>query len=519
MESLFYSVGGHNSLGPEVGRTNSVLDSEQALRVGAHLADAQRELQQWDDDLALLLARRARVADRVHRCNVALAPYKKLPVEITSQIMLNVVGVPASFPLSVGAALDPRLQLTQVCADWRQIAFHTPELWKIRFSRIPETSSASELASAWWSQCSGSHFSLVMDASYLHNPDALFDGISCDHFLFEHIISPHSARLVELQLAIRPETARKLLDLPAGSFHALETLFIRVDDGYGFRATRLDDGLNTAFSLSPHLSNVTLFARSIADPSSMRIPWSQLKELKLYRPPIPADLLLSLLSECSSLSTCVINSIDDIDANMANRIFTTYRVPLRLPELTLFRVDFAGSANHNHFLRALSLPKLSTLRIFCHSTVDPSNYIDILQGVGSTLEKFQISDVEPRPILWTEDTTRFQLEKALLSCAPHLLAFTAPENHFIRPGVLTEIASGKLLPVIQKLGFSARDLEPVLDMLETRLSQNGQEGVSVIREVLLGCPEPDSRLQGRLEDLAKNGVTVKIKPFRSFNNL
>lgn len=506
-------------LSPEIGRTNAILDNGQALRVRAHLAGAEDELQQWDHDLALLLARRARVADRVYRCNVALAPYKRLPVEITREIMLIVVGVPASFPLS-RKVLDPRLQLTQVCANWRHIAFHTPELWKIRFSRIPERSSASKLANAWWSQCPGSHLSLVMDAAYLHNADAIFDGISWDHFLFEYIIAPYSARLKEIQVAIKPETAKRLLTLPPGSFKALETLFIRVDDGYGFRSARLDDGLNTAFSISPHLSNVTLFARSISDPFSLRMPWAQLKELKLFRPPIPADLLLSLLSQCLSLSTCVINSIEDIDTEMATRISTIYSIPLYLPELTWLRADFAGSTNHSHFLRALSLPKLSTLRIFCQSPVGlaPSDYTDLLQNIGSTLETFQISDSEPRPITWTDDVPKFQVDEALLSCTPRLLVFIVPENHFISPQVLEEIASGGLLPSVTKMGFSVQDPGSAVEMLETRLSlsRDDQAKMSVIREVSLRCPSraADSEFYDRLNILKGQGVNVKVTLFR-----
>lgn len=60
-----------------------------------------------------------------------------------------VVGIPASLPLSKKVELDPRLQITQACTDWRELVFHTPELWKLEFSHIPERSSASQLTHAW----------------------------------------------------------------------------------------------------------------------------------------------------------------------------------------------------------------------------------------------------------------------------------------------------------------------------------------------------------------------------------
>lgn len=178
--------GTQNSLTPGVGRTNAVLNDDQAWRIREHLTDVQDELRQWHRDFAVLLATRPRIVDRVYRCKIALAPYKKLPAEITREIMLFVVGVPPSFPLPnyKAAAMDPRLQLTQVCADWRRIAFDITELWKIAFSRIPAGSSPSKLINAWWSHCSGSRLSLVMNKSYLRNSKGLFFGISSNAFLF-----------------------------------------------------------------------------------------------------------------------------------------------------------------------------------------------------------------------------------------------------------------------------------------------------------------------------------------------
>jgi hypothetical protein len=228
--------------------------------------------------------------------------------------MLIIVDVPASFPLDPEAELDPRLQVSQVCADWRRIAFDTPELWKLTYSSIPKSSSPSKLGNAWWSQCSGSRFSLVMDSQYVKSSTGLFDGITHDHFIFDNTIAPYSARVVELQIVVKAETARRLLALPAGSFVALETLWMRVEENREANPLRLGDCQNTAFALSPYLSDVTFCASSMADPWLLHMLWVQLTHLVLVTPGIPADRVILLLSQCPVLNICSINSVKAIDA-------------------------------------------------------------------------------------------------------------------------------------------------------------------------------------------------------------
>lgn len=490
-----------------------MLDNDQASHIRAHLAGAQNELQQWDRQLAILLAHRARVADRVYRCNVALAPYKRLPVEITREIILIAVGVPASLPLPKVTALDPRLQVTQVCAHWRQIAFDTPELWNLVFSRMPESADSSvyELTKAWWSQCSGTHLSLAI----IHtNQYGLYNNIHHDHTLLEQLIAPHSTRLTELQLVLRPETAKMLFALSAGSFRALKTLVVRVENIVV--SPCWSDGLGTAFGSSPYLSNITLHARSLKNPQSLPIPWSQLKEFKLSMLDfgLSAESILTLLSQCPLLRVSCNSFIKDIDTNLINRISAKWVVPLRLKELMVLQVDFVGSKNHGHFLRMLSLPRLSILQIFCHSfwQWDLSDYTTFLQGVAPTLKRFELYDSDPPT--WSENPPRFQIDKTVLSCMPHLLVFIVPENHFIGPHILEEIASGELLPSVATVEFSVSDsdLELAIDMVKARLSYplGTQGSISVIREVVLKCPN-STYVGDRLNFLMEQGVNIEIK--------
>lgn len=498
------------TLDPEIGRPNPALDNDQTLRIRARLKNAQDKLRMWDRELALLLARCGRIADRIYRCHVALAPYKKLPVEIMREIILIVVGIPHSLPLHKEITLDPRLQITHVCVNWRQIAFATPELWNFRFTPLPSLSTV-KLAGAWWSQCSGSQLSLTIDDD-LQNTD-IPAGNRGDNFLFEHIITPHSSRLVNLQIYVRAATATKLLALPAGSFKALRTLSLRVDpyDGLIHSLTRLDHGLNTAFSLCPHLYSMNFITSSTVDPWMLRMSWSQLTDLKLTVLRVPADLILLVLSQCPLLRLFYITSIKDIDADMVSRISTTCPTPLCLTKVETFIVTFSSSANHMHFLRALSLPKLFILQLYRHGFIDcpPSVYTAFFQSVGSTLATFEILDFDPER---AGAVPSFQVDETLFLHTPHLLAFTLPDNYCIGPLALEEIASGGLLPFVVAIELGIQDPESIVRMLEIRLSHACDSGgkISMIQEVSFRCPAPNVgfKLKDRLDTLLDWGVNV-----------
>lgn len=485
-----------------------MLNDDQAWRIREHLTDAQDELRQWHRDFAVLLATRPRIVDRVYRCKIALAPYKKLPAEITREIMLFVVGVPPSFSLPnyKAAAMDPRLQLTQVCADWRRIAFDITELWKIAFSRIPAGSSPSKLINAWWSHCSGSRLSLVMNKSYLRNSKGLFFGISSDAFLFQHLISPYSTRLVDLQVVMQVETTKKILALPAGSFKALENLVLGLEY-YTHPFTRSED-LSTAFSLSPSLTKATFRTILTADICLLRLPWHQLTRLKLTTQ-ITADLLLLLLSYCPSLINCSINAIKDIDADVVTRISS---IPtLRLTNLRKL-LQFVGSLNHHQFLRTLSLPNLHGFTL-AHPSRDwvPSNYATFLKNTP-TLTRFQMIKY-PSTATGTLDS---HFDELLMSYMPRLKTFGAPERLMISPLVLEKIARGELLPSVTKMVFGVSSLSPALEMLKARLSRSrennsdDQNVISVIKDAVVSCG-PNFGMEDMVQDLEGQGINILIK--------
>lgn len=508
------------SFDPEIGRTNAILGNEQTSRVREYLADAQNELRQWHHDFAVLLARRPRIVDRVYRCKVALAPYKKLPVEITREIMLFAVGVPPSFPLPKELDLDPRLQITQVCADWRRIAFTIPELWKITLSRIPNRPSASKLIDAWWSQCSGSRLSLTVNKLYFQNFGfkRQTDGILFENFLFENIILPYSARLAQLTIFMGVETAKKMLDLPAGSFQALQTLNLTVEQGDSNSALFLDS-FNTAFSSSPDLSKVALRGPSLTDPLLLQLPWQQLTRIALGLQVIRADLALLLLSYCPLLSSCVIGVISHVDVDMAARIAS---MPVsHLPNLTQLCLAFAGSLNHRQFLHQLSLPNLNDLTLINSPSHAydwmSSSYSIFLHRARFTLTRFRMIESRNNGMVFgAGNPTDHHFDELLMSCMPRVETFEVPETFTISASTLEKIARGEMLPSAIETTFSVDNLRPALEMLEERLSRSrarnadGQTAISAITTAVVSCSS-GSGMDDMIQGLKDQGINVVVK--------
>lgn len=488
-------------LDPHIGRTNVVLHNDQDLFVREHLSHAEIELQSYDRDLSILLARRAHAVDRVSRCRIALAPYKRLPVEITRQIILLSVGIPAQLPLSEDT-LDPRLQITQVCAGWRNIAFDTHELWVLTYSDNPVNASTFELANAWWSQCTGSQLSLKMpNARHKSKRSSKFNG----NHLLSRMIIPFCSRLNTLEVALKPAVARKMLALPAGSFYALENLALKVGDRYGEPL----QGNFTAFSLCPRLAYFRFSSDSFTDPWQLRLTWTSLTTLHLLIDDLSADLLLTALSECTLLTNCFFLGIKDIDADMVKRI-SARPTPLCLQALTVLHVQFVGPRNHIYFLRALSLPNILAFRTYHSSPVGPPDYTEFIRNTASTLKEFSLREycdeyeeqVNPR---------RFNMTEPLIASLQHLLIFKLSPHYSILPPELEGIASGELLPCCVTLHFGIQELEPVLEMLEARYSCTSKD-VSRIQWVSLICAEPDPRLQITMNSLKKRGISIVVKP-------
>lgn len=139
---------------------NSTPTLPEASFACSQLMVPKSEIHQINLELASLMMKREHFFKHITNCDAILAPYKKLPSELVSKIFRFIIPPhSAEFPLKRGQQ-NLRLQITQVCSKWRQIAFGIP-LWNLYFRSSSKHTSSIELGASWWSQRSGSLLKLI----------------------------------------------------------------------------------------------------------------------------------------------------------------------------------------------------------------------------------------------------------------------------------------------------------------------------------------------------------------------
>jgi hypothetical protein len=155
-------------LNPRLGRTNDLSSDEHAAELRQRLPALEEELHRLDLDISLLLVKRKHIVRQINRCEVALAPQKRLPPELIGKLFSLCVEGPAIVPLTKGAK-DSRLTMTQICSAWRTIAFNVPKLLNdvevdLDFIR-PKSLSFVDLVATWFTRFTGSSISLSLTGS------------------------------------------------------------------------------------------------------------------------------------------------------------------------------------------------------------------------------------------------------------------------------------------------------------------------------------------------------------------
>ncbi|KAJ6622716.1 hypothetical protein B0H10DRAFT_877768 [Mycena sp. CBHHK59/15] len=213
----------------------------------------------------------------------AIAPVRKLPVELMAEIFLFAVYVRTTKRDSATQLVKAVLRLSQVCTYWRHLAHSTPRLWAgcRKFELHPRASRDPylSLTKAWLER-----------SAPLPNPIHLSIRI---HLSGRDGAS--TAPLTDVLLGIANRwralhwhtyTLAPLVQLSAGTLQNLETLY-------------LDGGLIigpqpkvTAFLTAPRLRKATL--HKIGNMELISMPWSQLTDISLNHesPKACLDVLL-----------------------------------------------------------------------------------------------------------------------------------------------------------------------------------------------------------------------------------
>lgn len=497
-----------DDLDRRIGKTNAILTATEHQIIVGRLATAEIALLRLDfhplqgtssDALALM---HLKISFQINLYKVALAPHKRLPLEIIRQIFLYCTPCPVALPPRRSEA--PML-LCRVCSAWRTLALHTPELWRdiiLYPSDHPNRPRDVALAHSWLSRCSKSLMSLeiwtitpgfIPVSSYRNWP---LDPV-CD------LVIPYSNRFRQLHLTLPYQQIKDFLSLSPGSLQSLEelSLFSTVDPS---SLTNFEPA--TVFSSIPRLRCVSFRFDGVLDLRLLNLPWNQLTRLSVMTALVPIDVCHSVFRACTLLEECSL-STNYIDDSFAYQL--TPQEPTVLPVLHILDICFVGP-NHHEFFAPLVLPSLRdlTFRSVKGLHWSSSFYASFLNHPTSVLERLSMPDL---PGDWI-NAPNLEFE-TLFAMTPSLQEIRLPFHDFLHESTLAKISTGELVPCLEHLDLSAEELGPVLDMLEARRDgvkhgEHDAHPISALRSVRIACRSPDQRQSSRLEKLREGGLDI-----------
>lgn len=423
----------------------------------------------------------------------------ELPPElITKTIRFFLEDLPriTQLPLETGV-LHPRLQITQVCAAWRAIAFSIHEWWDLEVSIDGNYYATCNLASAWLRQTSCRHLDLTIEF------DLIVDKSRADYrerisLFLESLVVPHRHRLRELSVPVTNGGMRKLLRLPDNSFSHLDTLHLRLVDD---QEESFTDVLSSPFVTAPLLRTLHLTLRH-GLPLKQHFPWSQLTTITLYGPNLDATTCLALLANFVSVAHLAFSVISTIDTATESRISELQNLPLRLPSIKKLNICFSCS-NPTPFLLSLQLSSLSHLVLRSLEFITPwtSAYRRFFQSCAQTLECFETKN----------NHMYVEIGDEILEWMPNLRALIFGRNYRLTPSTLRRIGTGELLPKLEHLECCARDFSLVVQMLSARQGNSQSSGNALTRIKKVKIYARTWQIDDEFWTLRAQGVEIQLE--------
>lgn len=251
--------------------------------------------------------------------------------------------------------------------------------------------------------------------------------------------------------------------LPPGSLQLVDT----VELSFGSSATPQSNV--TVFQDAPRLCNVTLGSRWSAEgslyPLSFKLPWSQLTHLFLRNFSVYNYEAHLVLRQCTRLLECHL-CIQKNDRNSQYFNLMVNLGPTRLNSLTSLSIRYMSGLTE--FIQNLDLPQLLSLEVFNStppfrrphtdwSSVNWSDhFIPFLQRISS-LQRLCVRQVIPEVAI--EQT---------LHAVPTITTLAIQDGDALANRTLHLISQGHLIPKVDDICCFVVQLDPFLDMLETR---------------------------------------------------
>ncbi|KAJ7644635.1 hypothetical protein FB45DRAFT_1053342 [Roridomyces roridus] len=263
-----------------------------------------------------------------------IAPIRKLPVELLTEIFLLAVGSKKEW-------LIHALVVSQVCAHWRRVACATPQLWNGEIA-LNLTKPRSDVY-------------LATTKTFFERSTPLSIPVLLENEPVE------ASPLAEYIYSLAPRwkastwtqsTSSRLSALPWGVLNSLEIVHL----------TRCTDVPSSSpidvFLSAQRLRDAALDLRSMG---YFRMPWSQLTSLKIFEAggePKPAQLFLDMLSQCTNIVDVHFSKMVPYAEDAASS------APIiHLPRLQKLALIFT-SGDVTPFFSRLALPGLKALQLY-----------------------------------------------------------------------------------------------------------------------------------------------------------
>ena len=347
--------------------TEAYTDIKSLIKKHKHqLATIQDQIRRRETRLADLECRRAHTKDILAKLYAMLAPIKRLPPEILSEIFERCLGADRSGVLfsTMGRKKETPLLLGRVCRSWRAVAHATPRLWRDIFVSVCDGRYSDGLRRdalpvlRMWLAHSGN---LPLNLVVLCKTDRVIPGLM-DFF---KIITTHAARWKTVH--VRLQNAPLIYLLVSRAFTSCSSLStLDVTDGgqctsYFGREQDDEEDVHFDLSLAP-LSELSLSLSGLTI-RDVHAPWATLTRLSFMQDARSSTSSITdyvaILQQCTSLKECGIT----IDSGVRNAPLEPFTVPsLESLELLVLR-EASHTTQTGDFLGALKAPRLSSLSI------------------------------------------------------------------------------------------------------------------------------------------------------------
>ncbi|KAG5642788.1 hypothetical protein DXG03_002112 [Asterophora parasitica] len=353
-------------------RNDLVLSLGESIRAKVLLGNAERGLVAIDKDIAHLTRRQVH-AKHVEKFRVAVAPIKRVPVELLTEIF-------AHFIPDAGEFYDPTPVpwfLGQVCALWRRVSHGNSELWSVMLDDSMSSIRLCEILPP----AANTHLSMAVINSnmvlslipILHHVKLLWLNMDLREFdqLWRTVRPESFARLESFTLVIRQE-----IDIGRPDWYSSPFLY---------DSSRWTE--HTPFRLARNLQSLTIDCRNYSLQLGLLVlgmgfPINQISLLDLSHIPghgLPITIVTPLIKKCATLKTLRIKLPAGVDLDAGDKyplLLDAFHGLQGLHSLTLVESDSynfdrrpVAAANYSAYLVLMAMhsgawARLSVLNIF-----------------------------------------------------------------------------------------------------------------------------------------------------------